>query len=181
NIDVAAYETASLSRCNGKEVGKTLKPSAPSEKKAVYKQTLNIVGQQEYPRLLREATEKHDESWLSSQLRSGGKFNASETRNLKTGPISAKVPSNAPDMLAEGEFNRFYLRGLCLRAIRDNIPNLIIYRAKPVSNPRPESELTIGSAVAPQALLDDLRRNIGIDTFLGLPSGPNSGLSARLP
>jgi hypothetical protein len=40
NIDVAAYETASLSRCNGKEVGKTLKPSAPSEKKAVYKQTL---------------------------------------------------------------------------------------------------------------------------------------------
>jgi len=42
NIDVAAYETASLSRCNGKEVGKTLKPSAPSEKKAVYKQTLFI-------------------------------------------------------------------------------------------------------------------------------------------
>jgi hypothetical protein len=42
NIDVAAYETASLSRCNGKEVGKTLKPSAPSEKKAVYKQTLII-------------------------------------------------------------------------------------------------------------------------------------------
>jgi len=43
NIDVAAYETASLSRCNGKEVGKTLKPSAPSEKKAVYKQTLIIL------------------------------------------------------------------------------------------------------------------------------------------
>ena len=49
NIDVAAYETASLSRCNGKEVGKTLKPSAPSEKKAVYKQTLSNCGGPEKP------------------------------------------------------------------------------------------------------------------------------------
>lgn len=142
---------------------------------------LNVIGQQEYPQLIREAAEKHDDLWFSAQLRSGSKFNAYETRNSKSGPVSAKVPSNAPDMLAEGEFNRFYLRGLCLRAIRDNIPNLIIYRAKSVSNPSPESEAKIGTTISPQALLNDLRSNIGIETAFGVPRGPNSGLSAKLP
>jgi hypothetical protein len=143
---------------------------------------LNTIGHQEYPLLLKEAAEKHDESWFASQLHGKSNlFNTSETRNLKTGPISVKVPSNAHEMLAEGEFNRFYLRGLCLRAIQEKIPKLIIYRAKAVNNPRPESESKIGSSISPKALLDDLRRNIGIDTFLGLPSGPNSGLSAKLP
>src|SRR6266851_5569734 len=33
----------------------------------------------------------------------------------------------------------------------------------------------------PKALLTDLRSNPGVDTALGLPPGPNSGLSARLP
>lgn len=143
---------------------------------------LNMNGQQEYPRLLKMAAEKHDDSWLAFQLRNKGTyFNSSETRILETGPVSVKIPSNAPDLLAEGEFNRFYLRGLCIRAIQGNIPKLIIYRAKSVNNPAPESELKIGSAVSPQALLDDLRRNIGIDAFLGLPSGSYSGLSAKLP
>jgi len=142
---------------------------------------LNQIGVQEYPRLLKEAADKYDESWLTDQLRQGNKFNASEIRTLKTGAISAKVPYNAPEMLAEGEFNRFYLRGLCLRAINDKIPNLVIYRAKAVTNARSESELKIGTSTDPAALLDDLRSNIGIDTFLGLPPGPNSGLSAKLP
>ncbi|MGD0279993.1 MAG: hypothetical protein ABSC11_11885 [Smithella sp.] len=63
---------------------------------------LNVIGQQEYPRLLKEAAEKHDDSWLASQLRNKCNFfNASETRNLKSGPISAKVPSNAPEMQKE--------------------------------------------------------------------------------
>jgi hypothetical protein len=30
-------------------------------------------------------------------------------------------------------------------------------------------------------LLDDLRTNVGVDTALGLPAGPNSGLSAMIP
>jgi hypothetical protein len=143
---------------------------------------LNMNGQQEYPRLLKMAAEKYDDSWLAFQLRNKGTyFNTSETKILETGPVSVKIPLNAPDILAEREFNRFYLRGLCVRAIQGSIPKLIIYRAKPVSNPVPGSELKIGSAVSPQALLDDLRRNIGIDTFLGLSSESCSGLSAKLP
>jgi hypothetical protein len=142
---------------------------------------LNTTGKQAYPALLKEASEKYDDSWLTAQLRAGNRFNPTEQRTLKDKVITAKMNEKAPDMLAEGEFNRFYLRGLCLRAIRDNIPNLIIYRAKHVSNPSSESEAKIGTSISPQALLNDLRSNIGIDTAFGVPRGPNSGLSAKMP
>lgn len=82
-------------------------------------------------------------------------------------------------MLAEGEFNRYYIRALCLRAIEEG-KKLKVYRAKEVGNPRSESAVKIGQEVDSQLLLADLRKNIGIDTCFGLPAGPNSGLSVRL-
>jgi len=91
------------------------------------------------------------------------------------------VPSDAANTLAEGEFNRFYLRALWLKAINNNITHLTIYRAKSVMDPRPESELKINTSINAKQLLNDLRTNIGVDTALGLPPGPNSGLSAKLP
>jgi len=140
---------------------------------------LHSAGEKSFPELLKEAAEKHDDSWLASQLL--GKFKATETRNVNGKTITAKVPVNANEMLAEGEFNRFYLRGLCRCAVHNNIPHLVICRAKPVGNPRPESEAKIGTTIDSQSLLEDLRARIGIDTALGIPSGPNSGLSAMLP
>lgn len=140
---------------------------------------LNPVGVSVYPEILKEAAQKYDDAWLAVQLRD--KFNATEPRNIKGKITQAKIPTNASEMLAEGEFNRFYLRGLCLRAISDNISNLIVYRAKQVSNPRDDSNAKIGTVIDPSALLLDLRKNIGVETALGLPSGANSGLSAKLP
>ena len=142
---------------------------------------LNAVGKQKYPTLLKEAAEKHDDTWLANELRNGNNFNATEQRNTKNGIVTAKVPVTAPETLAEGEFNRFYLRGLRLRAINERKSGLIVYRAKQVNDPRPESQAKIGSSIDPNRLLSDLRSNVGIDTFLGLPAGPNSGLSAKLP
>jgi len=58
----------------------------------------------------------------------------------------------------------------------------VIYRAKPVTTPRPESEARIETALAPEELLEDLRSHPGDERpSLGVPSGPNSGLSVRLP
>jgi hypothetical protein len=143
---------------------------------------LNPRGVQAYPNLLREAAEKYDDSWLAERLRRDGLMKTEEERRKpKGGHTIAKVPATAPDTLAEGEFNRFYIRGLCLRAIDDNIPELIIYRAKEVSSPRRESEAKIGERIDPQSLLRDVRTHAGVDTALGLPPGPNSGLSVRLP
>jgi len=85
-------------------------------------------------------------------------------------------------VLAESEFNRYYIRALARRAIEDGISELVIYRAKPVTNPRPESEARIETSLPPQDLLDDLRSHLGDERpSLGVPSGPNSGLSVRLP
>jgi len=142
---------------------------------------LSSIGRSEYENLLREAVQSHDVSWLAEQLRINERMNSTEQRKTNKGTSTVKVPVTAPDMLAEGEFNHFYIRGLCRRAIETNTTHLIIYRAKDVSHPRPESQAKLGAVVAAQKLLDDLRTHIGVDTALGLPAGPNSGLSVRLP
>lgn len=142
---------------------------------------LSVTGKSDYLTILKQAVQNFDDSWMASQLNLNGRLNQIEQRTTKNGITNAKVPVNAHETLAEGEFNRFYVRALCLRAIENHISSLIVFRAKTVSNPRPESNAKIGTSVDPQRLLNDLRQNIGIDTALGLPSGPNSGLSVKLP
>lgn len=143
---------------------------------------LNPQGKTEYPNLIRAAAREGNDVTLSSEIR--GRHNSHEKpRRLKSGELS-KPPimrSNAHEMLAEGEFNRFYIRALCLRAIEDGIPEVIVYRAKAVQNERSESARKIGQAHAAEGPLRDLRTHQGVDTALGLPPGPNSGLSVHLP
>jgi hypothetical protein len=143
---------------------------------------LNSQGRIDYPALLIAAAREGSDDSLAAELRS--RLNSHEKpRRLQSGGFS-KPPvmrSNAHEMLAEGEFNRFYIRALCQRALQDSIPTLIVYRAKVVQSARSESEAKIGQAVDPASLLNDLRTHKGIDTALGLPPGPNSGLSVRLP
>ncbi|BEE07817.1 hypothetical protein [Aeromonas dhakensis] len=55
-----------------------------------------------------------------------------------------------------------------------------VYRGKNVANARSESKQMIGQIISPKELLDDLRTNVGVDTALGLPAGPNSGLTIKL-
>lgn len=144
---------------------------------------LSASGAREYPDLLREAARNGTEASLAAELRtSRGRMNTTEQRRKpKGGFTTAQVPVTAPDTLAEGEFNRFYARGLCRRAVAEGIKTVAVYRAKAVDNPRPESEALIGTHLPPQQLLNDLRVHVGTDTALGLPAGPNSGLSVRLP
>lgn len=143
---------------------------------------LNPRGRADYPDLLRTAARNGSDVTLGAAIL--GRLNPYEKpRKLKSGALS-KPPvmrSNAHEMLAEGEFNRFYIRALCLRAIEDGIPEVIVYRAKAVENARPESEQKIGERMSVEALLGDLRKHPGVDTALGLPAGPNSGLCVRLP
>jgi hypothetical protein len=109
-----------------------------------------------------------------------GCFNSHEIRTRQGRPYQSAVPYNANETLAEGEFNRFYMRAVCLRAIANGSGKVRVYRAKIVQNPRIESQFLIGKIFDARKLLDDLRINAGIDTCLGLPPGPNSGLSIEL-
>jgi len=137
-------------------------------------------GAQAWPQILREASEQHDDAWLASVLRSRGYMRTEEQRRKpKGGFTTAKVPHTAPDTLAEGEFNRFYARGLCAAVLASGGTHVEVYRGKDVQNPRPESEAMIGRRIPAQQLLDDLRTSQGVEPALGLPPGPNSGLTVR--
>jgi hypothetical protein len=118
---------------------------------------------------------------LAALLQDRDLLNRSELRKKPRGGYSiAQVSATAHITLAEGEFNRFYVRGLCCRAIAQGIPRLELYRAKQV-NMRPESVEKIGLLMDPEVVLVDVRASIGVVTAFGLPEGSNSGLTLRIP
>lgn len=135
-------------------------------------------GKLDYPNLLRQAIQNGNDAMLATQLRLHGRLKTHEPRTTGRKTSIAKVPVNAPEVLAEGEFNRFYLRGLCKRVLDAGKGTLIAYRARQSMNPRPESLAIEGRRFAAEQLLQDLRDSVGVDTALGLPPGPNSGMSA---
>ncbi len=143
---------------------------------------LSDIGRVAYVPALLDAIARGDTDTFAAAIARGGFLNTSELSHSRRGmPYVKAVPHDAHVTLAEGEYNRFYVRGLCVRAVEDGIDHVEIYRAKVVHVPRWDSEARIGKLVTASALLTDLRTNVGVDTALGLPNGPNSGLSARLP
>jgi hypothetical protein len=143
---------------------------------------LSAVGAKDYPDLLKFAVRLHDDAELARQLAQNFRINPTyQRRKPKGGYTTVTMNWDANITLAEGEFNRFYIRGLCVRAIDDGTPNLIICRVKTVAIPRAGSAAREGASVDPRILLPDLRANIGVETVLQIPGGPNSGLSVRLP
>jgi len=135
---------------------------------------LSDAGKTAYPGLLKTALETHDEHWLTAQI---------DPHMVEYEIVqgkSKKVPHTANETLAESEFNRFYIRGVCLRAIAEGILSVVVYRAKSVTHPRAESEAKVGTSVPTAQLLAEIRSNKWIENSLGIPSNPNSGLSVRL-
>lgn len=124
-----------------------------------------------WPELLREALRNKTPMWLAGRIEGEGL--------LKVHVDGRRVPYNAAVTLAEGEFNRFYCRGVCLVAI-DGSRSVEVYRGKDVMAPRLRSQLLVGVICDPSNILEDLRRNVGGDLIKGVPGGPNSGVTLRL-
>ncbi|MBD5403341.1 hypothetical protein HDR58_11175 [bacterium] len=130
-------------------------------------------------------TNGQNEDHFASNLRRLGYLIKEEQRKSKNGITNTvKVPINAAETLAHGEFNRYYMRALCLRASEEN-RTLIIYRAKQVNNPTDISKQILGNTARADILLEILR-NIetakenfpnAIEIHI---SRPNSGLSVYL-
>lgn len=144
-----------------------------------FSKRFNDNGVRLYPTLLQQSVTNGDEQSLALTIRTNDCFKEHEERRTKSGVTLVKVPETANQILAESEFNRFYIRALCVRAIKSSM-QLKVYRGRYSDNPRVESEMMIGKTIDAVKLLDDLRTNIGVDTALGLPSGPNSGLTVKL-
>jgi hypothetical protein len=145
---------------------------------AIYRSTyLSQRAQGNWPDMIRDAAASGSDDSLAAELRRPGVLNQTTQRRTPSGGVTtAKVPHNAHEVLAESEFNRYYVRGLCRRAIAAGLQRLLVYRAKAVANPRPESEARIGHLIDPEVVLIDVRKSIGVDTALGFPQaqGPES-------
>jgi hypothetical protein len=146
-----------------------------------YSDRLNQHGIDVWVSLLRQSIEHNNDDWLSVQLQTQNCLKSHETRNRAGKSYVVKVPYTASATLAEGEFNRMYARGLCVRAIRQQITDVEIYRGKAVMHPRSESEFLIGKRFSATELLNDLRNSKGVEPALGVPPGPNSGITIKLP
>ncbi|MGY2463090.1 hypothetical protein [Vreelandella sulfidaeris] len=143
---------------------------------------LNDEGVQQWPSILKEAARFHDDAWLADNLLELRILRSHEERKKpKGGTTIAKIPVTANETLAEGEFNRFYARGVCQRAIKEKKGAVLVYRARHSNNPRSESVVMEGKFFDPNVLLNDIRSSPGVETALGMPPGPNSGLSIALP
>jgi hypothetical protein len=142
---------------------------------------LTQAGRARWPDMLSRAAASGTPAGLAGGLRAAEFLVTTETSHRNGMPYGRAVPDNAADTLAEGEFSRFYIRAVCAIALERGQTQVVVYRAKNVATPPADSNSLIGSSVAAQAVLDDLRTRPGIDAALGIPPGPNSGLSVRLP
>ncbi|MCC4630597.1 hypothetical protein ABQW55_000560 [Xanthomonas citri pv. malvacearum] len=137
--------------------------------------------------LLQEAVRNYNDDWLAHELINRN-FVLAEESYTRDGVTRLRRinQSHAAQQLAEGEFNRYYIRGLCERANQEGKDHLVIYRGKAVSNPRPESEAKIGARIETDALLKILRKSdfVKIEDAVGIsaaPGGPSSGITCKLP
>ncbi|QCE35672.1 hypothetical protein FAI40_10215 [Acetobacteraceae bacterium] len=137
---------------------------------------LNDSGRENWGNLLRDAINNGDDKTLKDSIQHGSFLNLTE----ETSKGTRKVPATAAQTLADGEFNRLYIRALCVKVLRkSDSAVLVTYRARESSRPRQESENAIGMAYRAKMILDDLRSSQGKEPESEIPS-PNSGISFKI-
>lgn len=148
---------------------------------------LNEAGRARWIGMLKDALQYHTDVWLERELLRRNCFIATEYVKSTLGKTVTRAVNREQiaKALAEGEFNRFYIRALCLAAKSRNITHLIVTSGRVIPNAPIEARQPVGKAIAVDTLLETLR-NHGckhIDAALGAPDGLASPacLSARLP
>lgn len=141
-----------------------------------FSQRFSEQGVAHYPQLLRAAVLNGTAETLAAALEQQQCFATHEKR----GAVTRRVPANAAITFAEGEFNAFYMRGVCHRAIREGCL-VEVYRGKETEVPRTVSQLIEGQQHDPARALLLIKNSLnGSQRGEGMPTGANSGLSLRL-
>jgi len=102
----------------------------------------------EYQRYLHEALRYYDDRWLEEHA-SDLMVDFEPRRTRSGGQTAVKLPQMAARMLAEGDFNRYYMRGVALRASEEGRQVVEVYRARLSLEPRRESANIFEDAEAP--------------------------------
>lgn len=132
---------------------------------------LTDAGREAWPNLLWEAAESHNDGWLAAQLRRHGYVSAGET--------SAGKGKGNPDpgvLLAESEFNRFYIRGVCADALKKGKQDVEICQGGNLSS---DARSRVGKKTPARKLLNTLRNDTEVESSLGVPAGTISGLTVK--
>ena len=138
-------------------------------------------GAKEWPTLLWSAAARGNDVTLARDLLLNSRTRIVCQRIKASGDTHwVRVSSAQVSKLADGAFNHFYVRGLCRRALLEELDELIVYRAAQVDTPRPGANGKIGSLIDPATLLDSLRSAQCLEAALGLPDKPHSGLSVAI-
>lgn len=142
---------------------------------------LSEAGQLHYLRLLRAALASGTEASFAEALhRRQAVLPPGRWQHAReVGPAEALAA--ATERLAEREFHRYYIRGLCRRALDQGVHALEIYRAKPAETGRAPADAMIGIRITVTALLEDLSGAFRSWPPHGLPQCRDPGLSVRLP
>lgn len=145
-----------------------------------YSTRLNAKGKEQWLGLLEQAAREHNEHWLAYELEANRLIKGFEVSERPLGSYSIRhVPHTAAQTMAEGQFNRFYMLGLCKRAREEGIKQLEVYRAKQSAKPRPESEALVGLRLPVEIVEPQLRDDAASQKSLLIQ--PNSGISLRFP
>lgn len=145
-----------------------------------YSTRFNEAGRRQWLPLLKQAAREHDEHWLAYQLEADGLMKGFEGARKPTGGYTVKhVPHTAAETMAEGQFNRFYILGLCRRARAEGVPSLVVYRARESEAARPESDALVGASLSIDEIESQLKETKA--SFNSPLVKPNSGISVRLP
>jgi hypothetical protein len=87
---------------------------AEHSKNIYYSARFNDAGNRQWVPLLKQAAKEHNEHWLAYQLEANGLMKGLEGAHTPSGGYTIKhVPHTAAETMAEGQFNRFYILGLC--------------------------------------------------------------------
>ncbi|HXS35321.1 MAG TPA: hypothetical protein VN721_01360 [Flavipsychrobacter sp.] len=141
-----------------------------SRKTFFYSPKFNNNGRNIYLSCLKEACAAGDEETLWASLESSDTFNKYEA-------FGKRVDAREARNFSQNEFNKYYIRALCVKAIELNKQKLEVYRAVPAKGKSPKVDLMIGSLLEPDKLLKDLRQNTGVLPAM-LP-GLSAGLSIK--
>jgi hypothetical protein len=133
----------------------------------------------EYQRYLHEAIRYYDDRWLEERA-SDLLVEFEHRRTRSGGQTTAKLPDMAARMLAEGDFNRYYMRGLARRAMEEQRQVVEVYRARLSMEPRTGSAELEGRRLPADEVLQYLRGQPANDPSVTALGKFNSGLSIRL-
>jgi hypothetical protein len=133
----------------------------------------------EYQHQLHEAIRYYDDRWLEERA-ADSLVDFEPRRTRSGGQTTARLPDMAARMLTEGDFNRYYMRGVSLRAIEEGRQVVEVYRARLSLEPRSESAELEGRRLSARDVLQYLRGQTTSDPAVSSLGRPNSGLSVRL-